>query len=105
MRILKQDSEKDNRIMKKLKTDLDLIPEVEKLRKFLMKTKIKEGTIKTDDLPSYVESLKKLIPLCNELEDRKHYKESIKYFRYKIGFITEILKEQHNIFIDDYGQK
>ena len=74
------------------KTDLEMIPEVAELRRVLRETKFREGKLVVPDLPTYVESVKKVIPIYQELIDRKHYKETVRYAGFKLGVITEILK-------------
>ena len=48
------------------KTDLEMIPEVTELRKVLRETKFREGKLVVPDLPTYVESVKKVIPIYQE---------------------------------------
>ena len=83
------------------KTDLEMIPEVAELRKVLRETKFREGKLVVPDLPTYVESVKKVIPVYQELIGRKHFKETTKYVGFKLGIITEILKNNYGIEIYD----
>lgn len=83
------------------KTDLEMIPEVAELRKVLRETKFREGKLVVPDLPTYVESVKKVIPIYQELIDRKHYKETVRYAGFKLGVITEILKNNYGIELSE----
>lgn len=79
------------------RTDLEMIPEVAELRKVLRETKFREGKLVVKDLPTYVESVKKVIPIYQELIGRKHFKETTKYVGFKLGIITEVLKNNYGI--------
>jgi len=83
------------------KTDLEMIPEVAELRKVLRETKFREGKLVVPDLPTYVESVKKVIPIYQDLVGRKHYKETVRYAGFKLEIITEILKSNYGIEIYD----
>jgi hypothetical protein len=83
------------------KTDLEMIPEVAELRRVLRETKFREGKLVVNDLPTYVESVKKVIPIYQELIDRKHYKETVRYAGFKLGVITEILKNNYGIELSE----
>ena len=83
------------------KTDVEMIPEVAELRKVLRETKFREGKLVVKDLPTYVESVKKVIPIYQELIDRKHYKETVRYAAYKLEVITEILKSNYGIELSE----
>lgn len=83
------------------RTDLEMIPEVAELRKVLRETKFREGKLVVPDLPTYVESVKKVIPIYLELKDRRHYKETVKYVSFKLGIITEILKNNYGIELSE----
>ena len=83
------------------KTDVEMIPEVAELRKVLRETKFREGKLVVKDLPTYVESVKKVIPIYQELIDRKHYKETVRYAAYKLEVITEILKKNYGIELEE----
>jgi hypothetical protein len=83
------------------KTDVEMIPEVAELRKVLRETKFREGKLVVKDLPTYVESVKKVIPIYQELIDRKHYKETVRYAAYKLEVITEILKKNYGIELSE----
>ena len=83
------------------KTDVEMIPEVAELRKVLRETKFREGKLVVNDLPTYVESVKKVIPVYQELIGRKHFKETTKYVGFKLGIITDILKNNYGIEIYD----
>ena len=83
------------------KTDLEMIPEVAELRRVLRETKFREGKLVVPDLPTYVESVKKVIPIYQELIDRKHYKETVRYAGFKLGVITEILKNNYGIELSE----
>ena len=82
------------------RTDLEMIPEVAELRKVLRETKFREGKLVVSDLPTYVESVKKVIPIYQDLIDRKHYKETVRYATYKLEVITEILKKNYGIELE-----
>ena len=83
------------------KTDVEMIPEVAELRKVLRETRFREGKLVVKDLPSYVESVKKVIPIYQELIDRKHYKETVRYAGFKLGIITNILKSNYGIELSE----
>ena len=89
----------------KKRTDLEIVPEVEKLRKFLRGAKVREGKLKVNDLPNFVDSLKRLIPIYQDLKDREHYKNSVRYFKFKMDFILEVLKEGHDIQLNIEGEE
>ena len=82
------------------RTDIEMIPEVAELRKVLRETGFRKGKLVVKDLPTYVESVKKVIPIYQELIDRKHYKEIVRYAAYKLEVITEILKKNYGIELD-----
>ncbi len=82
------------------KTDLEMIPEVAELRKVLRETRFREGKLVVKDLPTYVESVKKVIPIYQELKDREHYKETVRYAGYKLEIITNILKSNYGIELE-----
>ena len=83
------------------KTDLEMIPEVAELRKVLRETKFREGKLVVKDLPTYVESVKKVIPIYQDLVGRKHYKETVRYAAYKLEIITNILKSNYGIELSE----
>ena len=83
------------------RTDLEMIPEVAELRKVLRETKFREGKLVVNDLPTYVESVKKVIPIYQELIGRKHVKETTKYVGVKVGIITDILKNNYGIELSE----
>ena len=83
------------------KTDVEMIPEVAELRKVLRETKFREGKLVVKDLPTYVESVKKVIPIYQELIGRKHYKETVRYAGFKLEIITEILKKNYGIELSE----
>ena len=83
------------------RTDLELIPEVAELRKVLRETKFREGKLVVPDLPTYVESVKKVIPVYQELIGRKHFKETTKYVGFKLGIIIDILKNNYGIELSE----
>jgi hypothetical protein len=85
----------------KNKTDLEMIPEVAELRRVLRETKFREGKLVVKDLPSYVESVKKVIPVYQDLIGRKHYKETVKYASFKLQVITEILRKNYGIELSE----
>ena len=79
------------------KTDVEIISEVAELRKVLRETKFREGKLVVKDLPTYVESVKKVIPIYQELIGRKHYKETVRYAGFKLEIIVNILKNNYGI--------
>ena len=83
------------------KTDLEMIPEVAELRKVLRETRFREGKLVVKDLPTYVESVKKVIPIYQELIDRKHYKETVRYAGFKLGVIVEVLRNNYGIELEE----
>lgn len=83
------------------KTDVEMIPEVAELRKVLRETRFREGKLVVKDLPTYVESVKKVIPIYQELQDRKHYKETVRYAGFKLEIITNILKSNYGIELEE----
>ena len=83
------------------KTDVEMIPEVAELRKVLRETKFREGKLVVKDLPTYVESVKKVIPIYQELIDRKHYKETVRYAGFKLEIIVNILKNNYGIELEE----
>ena len=83
------------------KTDVEMIPEVAELRKVLRETRFREGKLVVKDLPTYVESVKKVIPIYLELIDRKHYKETVRYAGFKLQVITEILRNNYGIELSE----
>ena len=84
-----------------MKTDIEMIPEVAELRKVLRETKFRKGKLVVSDLPTYVESVKKVIPVYHELKGREHFKETTKYVSFKLGIITEILKNEYGIVLSE----
>ena len=87
--------------MKSKKTDLEMIPEVAKLRKVLRETKFREGKLVVSDLPAYVNSLKSVIPIYQELKDREHYNVTARYVGFKLEMITEVLKNNYGIELEE----
>jgi hypothetical protein len=85
----------------KNKTDLEMIPEVAELRRVLRETKFREGKLVVKDLPSYVESVKKVIPVYQELIGRKHYEETVRYAGFKLELITDILRKNYGIELSE----
>ena len=83
------------------RTDVEMIPEVAELRKVLRETKFREGKLVVTDLPTYVESVKKVIPIYQELIGRKHYKETVRYAAYKLEIISGILKSNYGIELEE----
>ena len=83
------------------KTDVEMIPEVAELRKVLRETRFREGKLVVKDLPTYVESVKKVIPIYQELQDRKHYKETVRYAGFKLEIIANILKNNYGIELEE----
>jgi hypothetical protein len=83
------------------KTDVEMIPEVAELRKVLRETRFREGKLVVKDLPTYVESVKKVIPIYQELQDRKHYKETVRYAGFKLEIIANILKNNYGIELSE----
>ena len=83
------------------KTDVEMIPEVAELRKVLRETKFREGKLVVKDLPTYVESVKKVIPIYQELIGRKHYKETVRYAGFKLEIIVNILKNNYGIELSE----
>ena len=83
------------------KTDLELIPEVTKLRELMRGTRLREGKLVVKDLPAYVNSLKSVIPIYQELKDREHYKVTARYVGFKLEVITEILKKNYGIELEE----
>ncbi len=83
------------------KTDVEIIPDVAELRKILRETKMREGKLVVPDLAEYVESVKRVIPIYQELIDRKHYKETVKYASFKLEMITEILRNNYGIEVSE----
>jgi hypothetical protein len=83
------------------KTDLELIPEVEKLRELMRETKLREGKLVVKDLPAYVNSLKSVIPIYQELKDREHYRITARYVGFKLEMITEVLKNNYGIELSE----
>ena len=83
------------------KTDVEMIPEVAELRKVLRETRFREGKLVVKDLPTYVESVKKVIPIYQELIDRKHYKETVRYAAFKLELITEVLRNNYGIELSE----
>ena len=85
----------------KNKTDLEMIPEVAELRRVLRETKFREGKLVVKDLAGYVESVKKVIPVYQDLIGRKHYKETVRYAGFKLEVITEILRNNYGIELSE----
>jgi len=83
------------------KTDLELIPEVAKLRELMRGTRLREGKLVVKDLPAYVNSLKSVIPIYQELKDREHYKNTARYVGFKLEMITEVLKNNYGIELEE----
>lgn len=83
------------------RTDLEMIPEVAELRKVLRETRFREGKLVVPDLAEYVESVKKVIPIYQELIDRKHYKETVRYAGFKLEIIANILKNNYGIELEE----
>ena len=83
------------------KTDVEMIPEVAELRKVLRETRFREDKLVVKDLPTYVESVKKVIPIYQDLVGRKHYKETVRYAAYKLEIITNILKSNYGIELSE----
>ena len=83
------------------KTDLELIPEVAKLRELMRGTRLREGKLVVKDLPAYVNSLKSVIPIYQELKDREHYKNTARYVGFKLEMITEVLKNNYGIELSE----
>lgn len=84
-----------------MKTDLEMIPEVAELREIMRKTKMREGKLVVPDLPSYVESIKRAIQTYQELKNREHYKNTVRYVGFKLEMITDILKNNYGIEISE----
>lgn len=78
-------------------TDLEMIPYVEGLRKVLRETKFREGKLVVKNLREYVESIKRVIPIYQDLVDRKHYQNTVRYAGFKLDIITDILKKEYGI--------
>ena len=83
------------------KTDLEMIPEVAELRKVLRETRFREGKLVVKDLAAYVESVRRIIPIYQELIDRKHYKETVRYAGFKLEIIANILKNNYGIELEE----
>jgi hypothetical protein len=83
------------------KTDLELIPEVARLRELMRETRLREGKLVVEDLPAYVNSLKSVIPIYQELKDREHYKVTARYVGFKLEMITEVLKNNYGIELSE----
>lgn len=83
------------------KTDLELIPEVAKLRELMRGTRLREGKLVVKDLPAYVNSLKSVIPIYQELKNREHYKVTARYVGFKLEMITEVLKNNYGIELSE----
>ena len=92
---------KQQQVMETRRTDLEMIPEVAELRKVLRETRFREGKLVIKDLPTYVESVKKVIPIYQDLVGRKHYKETVRYAAYKLEIITNILKSNYGIELSE----
>ena len=92
---------KQQQVMETRRTDLEMIPEVAELRKVLRETRFREGKLVVNDLPTYVESVKKVIPIYQDLVGRKHYKETVRYAAYKLEIITNILKSNYGIELSE----
>lgn len=83
------------------KTDLELIPEVAKLRELMRGTRLREGKLVVKDLPAYVNSLKSVIPIYQDLKNREHYKNTARYVGFKLELITEVLKNNYGIELSE----
>ena len=88
-------------VMKNKRTDEEMIPYAAELRKVLRETKFREGKLVVKDLPTYVESVKKVIPIYQDMIGRKHYKETVRYAAFKLELITNILKSNYGIELEE----
>ena len=88
-------------VMKNKRTDEEMIPYAAELRKVLRETRFREGKLVVKDLAAYVESVKKVIPIYQELQDRRHYKETVRYAAFKLELITEVLRNNYGIELSE----
>ncbi len=88
-------------VMKNKRTDEEMIPYAAELRKVLRETKFREGKLVVKDLPTYVESVKKVIPIYQDMIGRKHYKETVRYAAFKLELITEVLRNNYGIELSE----
>ena len=88
-------------VMKNKRTDEEMIPYVTELRKVLRETRFREGKLVVKDLAAYVESVKKVIPIYQDLIDRRHYKETVRYAAFKLELITEVLRNNYGIELSE----
>ena len=88
-------------VMKNKRTDEEMIPYAAELRKVLRETRFREGKLVVKDLAAYVESVKKVIPIYQDMIGRKHYKETVRYAAFKLELITEVLRNNYGIELSE----
>jgi ribosomal protein L16/L10AE len=88
-------------VMKNKRTDEEIIPYAAELRKVLRETRFREGKLVVKDLAAYVESVKRIIPIYQDMIGRKHYKETVKYAAFKLELITEVLRDNYGIELSE----
>ena len=83
------------------RTDEEMIPYVAELRKVLRETRFREGKLVVKDLAAYVESVRRIIPIYQDMIGRKHYKETVRYAAFKLELITEVLRNNYGIELSE----
>ncbi len=81
------------------KVDIELIPKVKKLRSFLRETKFRDGKLVVKDIFAYLDSLNEANKIYEELKEREHYQDTVKYYESKVSFIKEILGKEYGILL------
>lgn len=81
------------------KVDVELIPKAKKLRSFLRETKFRDGKLVVKDIFAYLYSLNEANKIYEELKEREHYQDTVRYYESKVSFVKEILRKEYGILL------